>query len=120
VRGRRRRGSALIEVLVALVLLAIAGVAMITLLGQTSRTMRATRDTERETSAASSVLDRFAAMSRADLLASVGRRDVTAFRADVAEPSPDLFEIAVAASDTSPVLLRTVLYRPDSSRDDAP
>jgi Tfp pilus assembly protein PilV len=117
VRARARGGSALIEVLVALVLLAVAGVAMITLLGQTSRTMRSTSDTERETRAASGVLDRFAAMDRAALVASIGRRDVAGFRAEVAQAAPDLFEIAVAASDTSSVLLRTIFYRPDSTDD---
>jgi Tfp pilus assembly protein PilV len=115
-RARTRRGSALIEVLVALVLLAVSGVAMVTLLGQTGRSMRSTRDMELETSAASRVLDRFAAMDRAGLLASLGRHDAGGFRADVVEASPDLFDVAVAASDTSAVLLRTVFYRPDSSR----
>ena len=114
-RDRTRRGSALIEVLVALVLLAIGGVAMVTLLGQTSRTMRATRDAERATRAASQVLDRFAAMDRVNLIASIGRHDVAGLRADVVESSLDLFDVAVAASDTSAVLLRTVLYRTDSS-----
>jgi len=115
-RARTRRGSALIEVLVALVLLAVSGVAMVTLLGQTGRSMQSTRNTELETRAASRVLDRFAAMDRAALLASRGRRDAGGFRADVVEESPDLFQVAVAASDTSAVLLGTILYRPDSSR----
>jgi Tfp pilus assembly protein PilV len=115
-RARARRGSALIEVLVALVLLAVSGVAMVTLLGQTGRSMRSTHDTEAEIRAASQVLDRFAAMECADLLASLGRHDAGGFRANVSEDSPDLFEVAVAASDTSAVLLRTTFYRPDSIR----
>ncbi len=114
--ARTRRGSALIEVLVALVLLAVSGVAMVTLLGQTGLSMRSTRDTELETGAASQVLARFAALDRTGLLASLGRHDAAGFRADVVEESPDLFEVAVATSDTSAVLLRTVFYRPDSSR----
>ncbi|HEV8446136.1 MAG TPA: hypothetical protein VGQ44_04930 [Gemmatimonadaceae bacterium] len=115
-RGDTRRGSALVEVLVALVLLAVCGVAMVALLGQTSRSMRSTRDAEEETRGASRVLDRLAAMDRASLLASLGRHDVAGFSATVTETSPDLFDVAVAASDTSAVLLRTALYRPDSSR----
>jgi len=103
---------------VALVVLAVAGTALIVLLGQTSQTMRATRDTERETVAASRVLDRFAAMDRATLRASIGRRDVAGFSAQITELPGDLLEILVARSDTSPVLLRTILYRPDSTRDD--
>ncbi len=113
---RTRRGSALIEVLVALVLLAVSGVAMVTLLGQTGRSMRSTRDTELETRAASQILDRFAAMERGALLASLGRHAAGAFRANVSEDSPGLFEVAVAASDTSAVLLRTIFYRPDPIR----
>jgi Tfp pilus assembly protein PilV len=115
-RAKIRRGSALIEVLVALVLLAVSGVAMVTLLGQTGRSMRATRDTELETTAASQVLDRLAVMDRAGLLASLGRLDTGGFRVNISEASPDLFAVAVAESDTSAVLLRTVFYRPDSSR----
>lgn len=115
--AERRRGSALIEVLVALVLLAVGGVALATLLGQTGRTMRTTRDTERRTAGASAVLRRFEAMDRAALVASIGMRDLAGLRAQVAESNPDLFDVAVAQSDTTPVLLRTVLYRPDSSHD---
>jgi type II secretory pathway component PulJ len=118
--SRVNSGSALIEVLVALALLAVGGVALITLLGQTSRTMRATRDSERETIAASRVLDRFAAMDRATLLASIGTSGVAALRATVVEAAPGLFDVSVARSDTSFVLLRTTFYRPDSSRDVAP
>ena len=113
-----RRGSALVEVLVALVLLAVSGVAMVALLGQTSRSMRSTRDSEQETRAASHVLDRFTPMDRAGFLASLGRHDAGGFRATVVEAAPDLFEVSVAASDTSATLLRSAFYRPgaDSSR----
>ena len=113
-RAEPRRGSALIEVLVALVLLAVGGVALVTLLGQTGRTMRTTRDTERRTDEASAVLRHFEAMDRAALVASIGRRDVAGLGAQIAEPTPDLFDVTVAESDTSPALLRTILYRPDS------
>src|SRR5689334_19497258 len=116
-RADPRRGSALVEVLVALVLLAVGGVALITMLGQTGRTMRTTRETERRTARASAVLLRFAAMDRATLVASIGRHDVDGLRAQIVEPNPELFEVAVAEFDTSAVLLRTVLYRPDSSHD---
>ncbi len=119
-RSRTRRGSVLVEVLVALVLLAVGGVALISLLGQTSRTMRATRDTERETRAASRVMDRFAAMDRASLTETIGRRDVAGMRAEVTETTPDLFDIVLARSDTSAVVLRATFYRPDSVRHVAP
>jgi len=115
-RARTPCGSALIEVLVALVLLAVSGVAMVTLLGQTGHSMRASRDAELETGAASRILDGFAAMDRTGLLTSLGRHDSGGFRAEVVEESPDLFRVAVAASDTSVVLLQTVFYRPDTSR----
>lgn len=112
-----RCGSALVEVLVALVLLAVGGVALVTLLGQTGHTMRATRATERRTADASAILRRFEAMDRAALVASIGTRDAAGLRAQIAERVPDLFEVTVAESDTSPALLHTVLYRPDSIHD---
>lgn len=114
-RAERRRGSALVEVLVALVLLAVGGVGLVTLLGQTGQTMRTTRETERRMASASAALRRFEAMDRAALVGSIGRRDVAGLRAQIAEPNPDLFEVTVVQSDTSPALLRTMLYRPDSS-----
>ena len=114
-RAERRRGSALVEVLVALGVLAVGGAALVTLLGQTGRTMRTTHETERRTAQASAVLRRFEAMDRAALVQVIGQRDVTGLRAQISEASPDLFEVAVAESDTSPLLLRTTLYRPDSS-----
>src|SRR5262249_47326455 len=108
------------EVLVALALLAVSGVAMISLLGQTTRSMRSMRESEEATSAASRVLDRFAALDRDGLLASLGRHDAGGFRASVVEASADLFGVDVALPDPSAALLRTVFYRPDSSRDVAP
>jgi type II secretory pathway component PulJ len=114
-RAEGRRGSALVEVLVALVVLAVGGVALVTLLGQTGSTMRTTHEAERRTADASAILRRFEAMDRAALVAAIGRRDVAGLRAQIAEPIPDLFGVDVAESDTSPLLLRTTLYRPDSS-----
>lgn len=115
-----RRGSVLVEVLVALVLLAVGGVALVTLLGQTSRTMRAAHDTERDTRAASRVLARVASMRRAELVAAIGTTTIGMLRVQVGPRSPDLFDVDVSLSDTTPVLLRTTLYRPASSDGRAP
>src|SRR5678815_4332427 len=71
---RRRRGSALLDVVIALVVLGLSGTAMITLLGQTAHSVRAVRDTERDVRQASDELGRFVVYDRARLAAMVGRR----------------------------------------------
>lgn len=112
-RGRRsRRGSALIEVLIALILLAVAGTGLVTLLGQTAHTMQSTRETERTTRRASGELDRLALLDRAGLAASVGRHARRGWTLDITERTADLFDVRIAESDTSAPLLRTTLYRP--------
>ena len=112
------RGSALIEVLVALLLLAIAGTGLVTLLGQTAHAMRSTRETERTTRRASAELDRLTLLDRATLAASVGRQALRGWTLDITQRATDLFDVRIAESDTSAPLLHTTLYRPrlDSAR----
>jgi Tfp pilus assembly protein PilV len=107
-----RRGSALIEVLVAVVLLTTAGTALVTLLGQTSRSMRTTLESDRLTTRASEELDRFALLDRRALASLAGRSHARGWTVDVESPGQGLFAITIAESDTTGVLLRTTLYRP--------
>jgi Tfp pilus assembly protein PilV len=109
-----RRGSALIEVLVALVLLAIGGTALIVLLGQTAQSMRSTVESERLTRTAFEQLDWIALESRGDLIARIGRTSVRGWTIDVRQASPSTFDVAVASSDTTSPLVHTTLYRPDT------
>ena len=113
--SRTRHGSALIDVLLALTLLAISGTAIVSLLGQTSRSMRDALESERLARRASQQLDWLAIATRADLTARLGRTNMRGWRVDIRGESPFLFDVTIASSDTSAPLLRTVLYRPDSS-----
>jgi Tfp pilus assembly protein PilV len=105
----------LIEVLVGLVLLAVSGTALITLLGQTFEAMRSTQASERLARAASEQLGGLATLTRADLLAAAGRRSVNGWALTVTADSPNLFDVSIAESDSGALLLRTTVYRPDTS-----
>jgi len=109
----------MIEVLVALVLLATAGTGLVTLLGQTAHSMRATLLAERETRRAAEELDRLALLDRAGLGALAGRTRQRGWTLDVTVVDSSLFEVSIAASDTTITLLRTTLYRPLSDAADA-
>lgn len=114
-RGHRTRsGSALIEVLVALVVLATAGTGLVVFLGQTAHTLRHMRDQERLTRLASTQLDRIVLWDRTAFVARIGRSSFDGWTVDVRLATPELFDVAIAASDTGAVLLRTTAYRPDT------
>jgi len=112
---RRRRGSALLDVVIALVVLGLSGTAMITLLGQTAHSVRSVRNTERDVRDASDELARFVVYDRAQLAAMVGRRRSHGWSLEITQAAPDLFEVTIADNDTSAVLLRTSVYRPDTT-----
>lgn len=111
---RRRRGVALLDVVIAIVVLGLGGVALITLLGQTAHSMRKVRDTEREVRVASDALGEFVVYDRARLIAMVGRSSLHGWRIDVSQAGQDLFDVSIAATDTTTPLLRTTVYRPDT------
>jgi Tfp pilus assembly protein PilV len=113
--NRKRRGSALIEVLVSLVLLSIGGTALVTLLGQTAHSMQTAAESERLTQGASEQLDWLAIASRPELVTRSGRTMLRGWAIEVRQTSPTMFDITVAASDTGAPLVRTTLYRPDST-----
>jgi len=115
VRDRPRHGFALIEVLVAILVLSIGGTGLITLLGQTARTMQIVDRADRASLGASRELDRLEALSRAELLSRVGRFRDDGWTIDVGQRTTVLFEAAVAESDTSPAIARTIFYRPDTN-----
>jgi Tfp pilus assembly protein PilV len=114
-----RRGSALIEVLIALVLLAIAGTGLVTLLGQTGHSMRSTLEAERTTRRAAAELDRLSLLDGHELLALVGQRQSHGWAIDITASAPGLFDVRIAESDTSAALLQTTLYRPRSDSSNA-
>jgi hypothetical protein len=104
----------LLDVVIALVVLGLSGVAMITLLGQTAHSVRTVRNTERDVRRASDELGRFVVYDRSRLIAMVGRSATHGWSIEVVQATPDLFDVSIAASDTSAVLLRTSVYRPDT------
>ena len=118
--NRRRRGSALLDVVIALVVLGSSGVAMITLLGQTAHSVRTVRNTERDVRDASDELGRFVVYDRSRLIAMVGRSRSRGWSVQVSQASPDVFDVSIAESDTSVVLLRTSVYRPDTLHGTSP
>lgn len=112
--ANRRRGSALLDVVVALVVLGLGGIAMITLLGQTAYGVRTVRNTERNVRRASDELGRVVVYDRSQLVAMVGRSSSHGWSIEVVQSAPDVFDIAIADNDTTAVLLRTTVYRPDT------
>jgi hypothetical protein len=106
---------ALLDVVVALVVLALGGVAFTTLLRQTIQSMRRVHDVEAETQRASDELDRLVIVGRTELAAMAGRSVVRGWWIDVVPAGQDLFDVTISATDTTPPVLRTTLYRPDST-----
>jgi hypothetical protein len=104
----------LLDVVIALVVLGLSGVAMIALLGQTAHSVRTVRNTERDVRRASDELGRFVVYDRSQLIAMVGRSSSHEWSIVVLQAGPDLFDVSIADSDTSAVLLRTSVYRPDT------
>lgn len=114
-RGRSRRGAALVEVLIGAVILAAAGTALVTLLGQTRHTMRSVRDLERQIDSASVELDRLVVLDRAALAAREGWTQRGAWSVRVTRVSPTLFDVAVATETGGLPVLETTVYRPDTT-----
>jgi Tfp pilus assembly protein PilV len=110
----RRRGSALLDVVISLVVLGLSGLGLISLLGQGAHSVRSVRNTERDVRRASDELGRFVMYDRARLIAMVGRSWSAGWRIEVVQASRDLFDVSVGQSDASSALLRTTVYRPDT------
>ena len=117
---RRRRGSSLLDVVIALVVLGLSGVALIALLGQTARSVRNVRTTEREIRRASDELGRFVVYDRTHLIAMLGRSRSLAWTIDVVQASPDVFDVSIANSERTGALLRTSVYRPPEAHASEP
>lgn len=114
-RKRLRRGSALLDVIMALVILGLSGVGLIAVVGQTLHSMRSVRTTEREIRVASGELDRFVAYDRTRLIAMIGSGSARGWTVTVSRPATDLFDVSVARDTSTVPLLRTTLYRPDTA-----
>jgi len=105
----------LLEVMVSLVLVGTCGTALIALMGQSAQSLRNVRRAELDALAASDELERFVALDRAQLLASIGRSISKGWLVSVIQTGPALFDVVVADTLTKAPVLRTTLYRPDTS-----
>jgi hypothetical protein len=73
--------------------------------------MRTTLESERLVRRASEELDRLVLVDRAGLLALAGRSRRRGWTLDVQPLGNGLFDVQIAESDTTRVILRTTLYR---------
>ena len=113
-RRAPRRGSALLEVAVAIALLGLTGTALVALMGQSGQSLDQVRRREIDVRRASDELARLSAYDRGRLLASAGSWLSRGWIVSVAPSAPDLFDIAVVDTTTKLPILQTTLYRPDT------
>ncbi|HEU4557051.1 MAG TPA: hypothetical protein VFS20_04350 [Longimicrobium sp.] len=113
---RGKAGAALLEAVVALLILGTACVAASAMAAAFSRTVAAARELDRETREASAFLDAVSLWTRADLDRRLGERRQGAWRMRVDRPVSTLYTVVLADS-TGVELLRTSLFRADSTRD---
>lgn len=114
-RAHARRGIALLDVVAALVILGLGGVALLAMLGQTVQSMRRVRDVQRDTRLATDELNRLVLLKRADLIAMTGRSLQRGWWIDVTPDGQSLFDVYISSTDTTAPVLRTTVYRPDTS-----
>lgn len=108
----RRRGAALLEVLVGLAILALTGTALV---GAVSEAMRRERDMllrEQELVAMERVLAATSLLTRDELSQRLGDRPVGEFTVSVARPAAELFEIRVRPRGSAGDGLATLVFRP--------
>jgi hypothetical protein len=110
-----RRGSALIEVLVALVILASVGVSTLGHVTAVIDAQQRARSRELLQLNGERVLAATTLLTRHDLDLRLGERAVGAFVVVVTRPQPSLYRIAVAQAAAPAVEdLVTIVFRPDT------
>ena len=108
----RRRGTALLESLVALVVLAFAGVSLLSLAAACLERVRTADAADRRSRDASAFLEAVALWPRAELMQRLGRREQGPFQLDVQRPSPTLFVLRLTDSTGAREFASTMLFRP--------
>lgn len=115
-RGLGERGSALLEVMVALLILGVAGSAAVVMASQASRAVASAEEHEAALREASAFLDAVALWTRADLDRRLGERSQGPWRLRIDRPEPTLYLVSLRDTLTDAELLRTALFRQDSTR----
>lgn len=116
-RPRPRAGAVLLEVIVALTILTVAGTTAVVAMGESARAAARIRETEREPRKASVFLEAVALWPREDLDRRLGDRAQGSWRLRIGRPAPTVYEIGLADSTGTRVLLETALYRPEPPSD---
>lgn len=107
-----RRGTALIEALVATALLGIVGTSLLLLLGQAHQTLRVVGRAEAVVDSASAELDGLVVLDRDAVLQRVGWTIRGGLALHVEQVTSSLFDVGIARQPGGAALLRTTLYRP--------
>src|SRR4051812_36636034 len=116
-RSSIRAGMTLLEVTIALAILGSAGVALVALLGQARQTMHDVRATERRVVTAAEESDRLVLLDRADLVSRLGWTRDGEWVLHVVRVRGTVFDVDIGRREGAPPVLRTTLYRPDTSRE---
>ncbi|MFL5560833.1 MAG: hypothetical protein ACJ79K_05080 [Gemmatimonadaceae bacterium] len=101
----------------AMTILAIAGAAVVALATDSARAVNRARIADAATEQANTFLDAVALWPREDLDRHLGARDEGAWRLVVDRPTPMLYDVTLADSTGTHVLLHTVLYRAEAAHD---
>lgn len=108
-----RRGSVLLEVLVALTIFGVSGTLLLARAGAVADAQERIVQRERELVAASSLLAEVATLERSEFVIRIGRRVHGSFIVQVDRPEAALFRVGVApAAAPETELLATAVYRP--------
>lgn len=107
-----RRGTVLLEALVALTILSLSLVAAMAAMGAASRSVALVRQREETLTQASRVLGVYALMTEGELAQRIGTQEVERFTVTVQRPVPTLYRVAVRdTADTGQELLATLVFR---------
>ena len=114
-RTERRRGVALLEVLVALAVLGAAAASLTALALQAGQAADRARRADREVRRASAFLTIVSLWPRQELDLRLGTRRQGDWLLDVSRPAPSVYRLSLRDGTGTRELLRTSLYRPDSA-----
>ena len=112
---RRRRGAALLEALVAMTILTVVGTTVVSFASEASSAVRRASVAEAELRRASRLLDAIALWPREDLDLHLGDRPQGPWRVRIDRPMPTLYTVVITDSSRKRDLLRTAMFRRDSS-----